>query len=158
MIEKIGIKTTIPELIAYKVLKPGENELVELAKLSKNLHEKMVNVKDPQMIIYYGEKDDPNCHREVAIPIETEVEGIKTKLLPEIKAAFLVFIGTDKPISYYYETLSKYIKNQGLELTQDICSIEALFQPDEFNTVYGDFVDEDNPEYWRNELILQVKE
>ena len=34
MIDKIGLKTTMKELVAYKTLKPGENEVVECAKLS----------------------------------------------------------------------------------------------------------------------------
>jgi len=134
MIDKIGLKTTIKELVAYKTLKPGENEIVECAKLSGELHKLDARPSDPNMILFYDPKDEPGCRREVIIPIEREVEGIETKMMPEIKVAFLVFVGTHQPIEYYYEQLYKYIEDQ------------------------GSFIDEDSAEAWHTEIMIPVEE
>jgi effector-binding domain-containing protein len=156
MIDKIGIKTTMKELVAYKTLKPGENEVVECAKLSGELHRLGANPRDPNMVLFYDPKEATDCRREVLIPIEREVEGVETKVMPEMKVAFLVFISTDKPMEYYYEELYKYIESQGLKPDGGMCSLEAVYQPDEFNLSYGSFIDEDNPEHWRTEIMIPV--
>lgn len=158
MIDKIGIKTTIKELVAYKALEPVQNEVVECAKLSGELHKLDARPSDPNIVLYYDPKDDPGCRREVMIPIEREVKGVETKQMPEIKVAFLVFIGTDKPIEHYYEELYKYIEQQGLKPASTMCSLEAVYQPDEFNLSYGSFIDEDNSEHWRTEIMIPVEE
>jgi effector-binding domain-containing protein len=158
MIDKIGLKTTVKELVAYKTLKPGENEVVECAKFSGELYRLGVRVRDPYMVLYYDPKDSPGCRREVLIPIDGGVEGVETKVMPEMKVAFIVFIGTDKPVEFYYKELYKYIENKGLRPTSSMCSLEAIFQPDEFNLSYGSFIDEDNPEYWRTEIMIPVEE
>ena len=158
MIDKIGLKTTIKELVAYKTLKPGENEIVECAKLSGELHKLDAKPSDPNMVLFYDPKDDPGCRREVIIPIEKEVEGIETKMMPEIKVAFLVFVGTDQPIEYYYEQLYKYIEDQGLKPASSMCSIEAVYQPHDFNLSYGSFIDEDSAEAWHTEIMIPVEE
>jgi len=158
MIDKIGLKTTIKELVAYKTLKPGENEIVECAKLSGELHKLDAKPSDPNMVLFYDPKDDPGCRREVIIPIEKEVEGIETKMMPEIKVAFLVFVGTDQPIEYYYEQLYKYIEDQGLKPASSMCSIEAVYQPHDFNLSYGSFIDEDSSEAWHTEIMIPVEE
>ncbi len=158
MIDKIGLKTTIKELVAYKTLKPGENEIVECAKLSGELHKLDARPSDPNMILFYDPKDEPGCRREVIIPIEREVEGIETKMMPEIKVAFLVFVGTHQPIEYYYEQLYKYIEDQGLKPASTMCSIEAVYQPHDFNLSYGSFIDEDSAEAWHTEIMIPVEE
>ena len=158
MIDKIGLKTTMKELVAYKTLKPGENEVVECAKLSGELHRLGARARDPNIVLYYDDKDEPSCRREVLIPIDKEVEGVESKMMPEVKVAFLVFIGTDKPIEYYYDELYKYIESQGLKPANDMCSMEAVYQPDEFNLSYGSFIDEDNPEHWKTEIMIPVLE
>jgi len=158
MIEKIGVKTTPEELVAYMELKPGENELIQSGLLNKQLRERHARVGDPQMVIYYGSKDDPEAHREIAVPVQHKVEGVQTKNIPSRKVAFLVYIGTDKPVSFYVETLEKFIEDEGLKRGDSFHIVEAVFQPDEFNLSYGSFVDEDAPEYWRNEIMMPVEE
>ena len=158
MIDKIGLKTTMKELVAYKTLKTGENEVVECAKFSGELHKLGARSSDPNIVLYYDPKDAHECRREVLIPIEKEVEGVDSKMMPEMKVAFLVFIGTDQPIEYYYDELYKYIESQGLKPATDMCSFEAVYQPDEFNLSYGSFIDEDNPEHWRTEIMIPVLE
>ena len=158
MIDKIGLKTTMKELVAYKTLKPGENEVVECAKLSGELHRLGARVRDPNIVLFYDPKDTHECRREVLIPIEKDVEGVESKTLPEMKVAFLVFIGTDRPIEYYYDELYKYIETQGLRPVTDMCSFEAVYQPDEFNLSYGSFIDEDNAEHWKTEIMIPVLE
>jgi effector-binding domain-containing protein len=158
MIDKIGLKTTLKELVAYKTLKPGENEGVECAKFSGELHRLGVRPRDPNMVLFYDPKDESECRREVIIPIDSEVDGVETKMMPEIKVAFLVFTGTDKPMEYYYDELYKFIEARGLQLASEMCSLEAVYQPDEFNLNYGSFIDEDSPEYWRTEIMIPVEE
>jgi effector-binding domain-containing protein len=158
MIDKIGLKTTIKDLVAYKKIEPGENEVIECAKLSGELHKRGVRVGDPNMVIYYDDKDDPGCRREVLIPVDREIEGIETKMMPEMKVAFLVFIGTNKPVEHYYGELYKYIDSEGLKPASSMCRIEAIYQPDEFNLSYGSFIEEDNPEYWRTEIMIPIEE
>ena len=74
------------------------------------------------------------------------------------KVAFLVFIGVDKPIQYYYNELYKYIESRGLKPASEIFSLEAIYQPDEFKLSYGSFINEDNPEHWRTEIMIPVEE
>ncbi len=158
MIDKMGVKTTYPELVAYRAIEPGQNEVVECAKLNGELHKKDARPKDPSMVLFYDPKDSPGCRREVMIPVEREVEGVDTKMMPEIKVAFVVFIGTHQPVEYYYEQLYEYIKDVGLKPASDVCSLEAVYQPDEFNLSYGSFIDEDNAEHWRTEIMIPVEE
>jgi effector-binding domain-containing protein len=158
MIDKIGVKTTIRELVAYKVLEPGDNEVTECAKLSRALYEKGVKPKDPTMVLFYDPKDEPGCRREVLIPVEREVDGMDTKMMPELRVAFLVFIGTSRPVEHYYEELYKYIEERGLKPSSEMCSIEAVFQPAEYGLSYGSFIDEDTPEHWSTEIMVPVEE
>jgi len=157
MIEKMGVKTNIRELVAYRELKPGENEVTECAKLNGTLYQKGAHPRDPSMVLYYDPKGEPGCRREVLIPVEREVEGVDTKMMPEIKVAFLVFIGTDNPVSYYYERLYEHIEEQGLKPGSGVCSIEAVYQPQEYGLSYGSFIDEDTPEHWRTEIMIPVE-
>ena len=157
MIDKIGVKTTIRELVAYRELKPGENEVAECAKLNGVLYKKDARPRDPSMVLFYDPKDAPECRREVLIPVEREVEGVDTKMMPEIKVAFLVFMGTYNPVSYYYEKLYDYIEEQGLKTSSEMCSIEAVYQPKEYGLSYGSFIDEDTPEHWRTEIMIPVE-
>jgi len=158
MIDKMGVKTTIRELVAYRVLKSGENEVAECAKLNSELYTKGARPKDPTMVLFYDPKGEPGCRREVLIPVDREVEGVDTKMMPEIKVAFLVFIGTANPVEYYYKKLYEYIKKQGLKQGSEMCSIEAVYQPDEYGLSYGSFIDEDTPEHWRTEIMIPVEE
>jgi effector-binding domain-containing protein len=158
MIEKIGLKTTFKELVAYKNIEPSESEAIARAKFSGELYRMGAGPKDPNIVLFIDPKNNPECRREVLIPIDREIKGIKTKFMPEIKVAFLVFIGVDKPIQYYYNELYKYIESRGLKQANEIFSLEAIYQPDEFNLSYGSFIDEDNPEHWRTEIMIPIEE
>ena len=156
MIDKIGIKTTIPELVAYKELPVGADDVIESAKFSGELHKAGARPHDPTMVFYYGSKDDPGCKKEVMIPIAVAAEGLNTKMLPEIKVAFIVYSGTYNPEEHYIEKLMEFIEAEGYK-PLETCTIEANFQPDEFNLSYGSFIDEDNPETWKNEIMVQIE-
>jgi len=69
-----------------------------------------------------------------------------------------VFIGTANPVEYYYEKLYTYIEEQGLKPGTEMCSVEAVYQPDEYGLSYGSFIDEDTPEHWKTEIMIPVKE
>ncbi len=156
MIDKIGIKTTIPELVAYKELPPGADDIIESAKFSGEVHKAGARPHDPTMVFYYGNKDDPSCKKEIMIPIDAKGEGLETKMMPEIRVGFIVFSGTYNPVEYYYEKLMEYIEAEGLK-PLGTCTVEATFQPDEFNLSYGSFIDEDNPETWKTEIMIQIE-
>ena len=51
MIDKIGLKTTIKELVAYRKIEPGKNEVMESAKLSGELHKLGARPGDPNMVL-----------------------------------------------------------------------------------------------------------
>jgi len=157
MIDKIGIKTTIRELVAYRELKPEENEVTECAMLNSVLYRKDARPKEPTMVLFYDHKDEPGCRREILIPVDREVEGVDTKMMPEIKVAFLVFVGTENPVAYYYEKLYEYIEAQGLKPGSEMCSIEAVYQPKEYGLSYGSLIDEDTSEHWRTEIMIPVE-
>ena len=157
MIDKIGVKTTVRELVAYKALKPGESEVSEVARLNKELYEKGARPRDPTMVMFYEPKDKPGCKREVIIPVEKAVKGVETKMMPELKVAFLVFIGTSRPVESYYEELYRYIEERGLRPSSEMCSVEAVYQPAEYGLSYGSFIDEDTPEHWSTEIMIPVE-
>ncbi|OGD52738.1 hypothetical protein A3K81_05370 [Candidatus Bathyarchaeota archaeon RBG_13_60_20] len=157
MIDKIGVKTTIREMVAYRALKSGESEVVELARLNKELYEKGARPRDPTMVLFYDPKEEPECRREVLIPVDREVEGVATKMMPELKVAFLVFIGTSRPVESYYEELYRYIEERGLRPASGMCSIEAVYQPAEYGLSYGSLIDEDAPEHWSTEIMIPVE-
>lgn len=157
MIDKIGIKTTLEELVAYKVLPPGSDDVLECAKFSGEVYKAGATPHDPTMILFYDPKDDPGCRKEVLIPIDTEVDDLDTKQMPVIRVAFIVYSGTHKPIEFYYDKIYEYIAKQGLKPSSEMCSFEAVYQPDEFNLSYGSLIDEDNPETWRTEIMVPVE-
>ena len=157
MINKIGVKTTIKEMVAFKVLPPGADDVIEGAKFSGEVYKAGATPHDPTMVLYYDAKDAPGCRKELMIPIDAKVEGLDTKQMPVLRVAFIVFSGTYNPIEFYYEKLNEYIEMQGLKKTSDMCSLEATYQPDEFNLSYGSFIDEDNPETWKTEIMIPVE-
>ena len=158
MIEKIGIKTTMKELVAYKTLPLGADDVLECAKFSGEVYKEGARPHDPTTILFYDPKDAPSCRKEILIPIDAVVDGLETKQMPEIRVAFIVFSGTHNPIEFYYERLYEYIEEQGLKPGSEMCSFEAVYQPDEFNLSYGSFIDEDNPETWKTEIMVPVEE
>jgi effector-binding domain-containing protein len=152
----IGVKTLDPQLVAYKALKPGDGDTEAFAELNAELHTKGAKPTDPTMIIYYDPKETPGCRREVMIGVDRTVEGVPTKKLPKIKAAFIVYAGT-KNIGHYYEELTTYMESRGLKQAGGFCSIEAIYQPDQYGLSYGSFIDEDAQETWTTEILIPVE-
>jgi len=152
----IGVKTLDPQLVAYKALKPGDSDTEAFAELNAELHAKGAKPTDPTMIIYYDPKEAPGCRREVMIGVDRAVEGVPTKKLPKIKAAFIVYADT-KNIGHYYEELTKYMESRGLKQVDGFCSIEAIYQPDQYGLSYGSFIDEDAQETWTTEIRIPVE-
>ncbi len=157
MIDKIGVKTTVKELVAFKVLPPGADDVIEGAKFNGQVHKAGGRPHDPTMVLYYDPKDAEGCRKEIMIPIEAAVEGIETKPMPELRVAFIVFSGTYNTVEHYYEKLYEYIEQQGLKAANMMCAIEATYQPEEFNLSYGSFIDEDNPETWKTEIMIPIE-
>jgi effector-binding domain-containing protein len=157
MIVKIGVKTLDPQLVAYKELNPGESESEAFAHLNAEVHEKGAKPKEPTMIIYYDPKGSDSCHREVLVPVNNEANGLNTKILPKIKAGFIVYSGTSHPTEYYYEELTKYLNSRGLHpVNKNFCSIEAVYQPEQYDLSSGSFIDEDAQETWTTEILLPI--
>ncbi|MBN1683538.1 hypothetical protein JW865_08315 [Candidatus Bathyarchaeota archaeon] len=160
MITKIGIKKSLKELVAYEEVKKGENELIALARLTTVVESTGLKPRDPGMIMFLDDKDVHDCRKEVMMPIDRVVEGLKTKIIPEMRAGFLVFQRNNEPLEKYYEELLKYIKDQGLEPKVDsICtSIEAIFQPDTYSYTTMDFIDEDKQDIYEIEIIIPIED
>jgi len=158
MIVKIGVKTLTNQLVAYRELKQGESEAEAFAKLNAQAHEKGAKVSDPTLLIYYEPKGACDCGRGVIVPINKDVPGLKTKTLPEVRAGFVVYSGADHPAEYYYEELIKHLKQRGFKLvTNNFCSMEAVYQPDTFGLSTGSFIDEDAQEVWTTEILIPVE-
>lgn len=158
MIHKIGFKTTTAELVAYKVLEPGANEGVECAQFRRRLQVAGADPRDPTMVLYIDAKEEPGCRKEVLVPVARMVEGYDSRVMEKMRVAFLVFMGGRQPVEHYYEKLYEFIGENGAEPASRFCSIEAVYQPHEFNLSYGSFIDEDTPEHWSTEILIPVKE
>ncbi len=158
MIHHIGIKTIDPQLVSYRRLETGENEAEAFAKLNAEVLAKGARPKDPTMIIYYDPKEKNECRKEIVVPIDKQAKGLDTKLLPRIRAGFIVYSGTQYSTEYYYEQLRKHLAERGFKhLTDTACSIEAQYQPDQFNLSTGSFIDEDAQETWTTEILLPIE-
>jgi effector-binding domain-containing protein len=158
MIVKIGVKTLIPELVAYHELLPGEKEVEALARLNAEAHNKGARPKDPTIIVYKDPKGSKDCRIEVLVLIDKEVPGLNIKKLPEIRAGFIVFSGTRYSLEHYYEELSNYIREKGLvPVNIGFCSMEAVYQPDTYGLSTGSFIDEDAQDYWTTEILIPVE-
>jgi effector-binding domain-containing protein len=158
MIVKIGVKTLANQLVAYRELKPGENEAEAFAKLNAEAHEKGAKVSDPTMIIYYDPKDTEGCRREVLVPVDKDAPNLKTKKLPEIRAGFIVYSGTTHSPEHYYEELQKHLQQRGLKpVTHHFCHMEAVYQPDTFGLSTGSLIDEDAQEVWTTEILIPIE-
>jgi hypothetical protein len=158
MIVKIGVKTLNNDLVAYRELKTGESETEAFAKLNSEAHEKGTKVNDPTMVIYYDPKEAINCRREVLVPVDREVLGLKTKKLTPIRAGFIVYSGVSHPPEYYHEELMKYLRERGLKpSTSRFCTMEAVYQPDNFALSSGSFIDEDSQDTWTTEILVPLE-
>ncbi len=158
MIVKIGVKTLNDELVAYRELRPGESEAEAFAKLNAEAHEKGARVSDPTMVVYYDPKEAKSCRREVLVPVDREVLGLKTRRLPALRAGFIVYSGVSHPAEYYYEELMKHLKERGLKpVTKNFCSMEAVYQPDNFALSSGSFIDEDSQDIWTTEILVPIE-
>jgi effector-binding domain-containing protein len=158
MILKIGVKTLASLLVAYRELKPGENEAEAFARLNAEAHEKGVKPSDPTMIIYYDPKDSENCRREVLVPVDKEASGLKTKKLPEFRAGFIVYTGAQHTAEHYYNDLRKHLEQRGLKpASKNFCSMEAVYQPDTYGLSTGSYIDEDVQEHWTTEILLPIE-
>lgn len=157
MILHIGVKGLDSQLVAYKILKPGESEIGGVVELNAQLHTRGVKLREPTMIIHYDPKDTPNCRREVVIGIDREVEGVETKWLPETKVAFILFVGGNRSIDYFYNELVKYIESIGLKISNSFYSIEAIWPPEQYELSNGSFIEEDSQEIWKTEVLIPVE-
>lgn len=158
MILHQGIKTLNENLVAYKNVENKEKISVDIANLNKKLYEKKLSEYGPTMIFFYGPKDNPNSKVEIIVPIEKKLNDIKTKIIKKIKAAFIVFVGTNHPTEYYYKKLENHIKSLDLERDYRFHSIEVIYPPKQYAFSYGSLIDEDASERWRTEIMIPIKD
>ena len=160
MIIKIGVKKTLPELVAYEEVGPGGNESLALAALGALITSKGAKRNDPGMIVYIDDRRAPSCRKEVMYPLTEEMPGIKSKTFPGIRTGFIVYKDVENPAEHYYTILLNYLERQGLKpMPGGACtSIEAIFEPDQFSFSDMDFIDEDKPEYYETEIMIPVED
>ena len=158
MIIKIGVKTLSPQVVAYKELQEGDDEAAVFASLNAEVNSKGADPSDPTMIVFYDPKGSMNCRREVMVAINKEAPGLKIKKLPQITAGFIVYSDTKYQVEYYYAQLEQYLKERGLKTaTNEINSIEAFYQPYQYDLGIGSYIDEDAQEIWVLEIIIPVE-
>jgi len=149
MIVHSGVRTTEPIEVMFKELKPGEDENKAIQELLGQISgdtEYSLPRYDHSILVYYESPINPHARREIMIPISKKYKDIKTKIHPSIRAAFVVYRGTDSPHETYYKLLEDYIEKQNLEKYKDIYSIEIIYVPEDL-----DFVD------YTIEIMLPVK-
>lgn len=138
MILHFGVRTTEPDLVAYRSLAPGENEGKAITEMLRALsvHEDYLNPRyDHSIVVYYDPPGAENRRREVLIPVPEGVEDVETKVLPSMRAVFLVFCGAESPMEVYYQRLQEYIDGEGLEASDEIYSIEIMYVPEDVDNV-----------------------
>ena len=149
MIMHFGIRTTYPTEVIYKTLEPGEDEttaIQELLAQISNDDKYALPRYDHSIIVYYDDPTKPDAKREVRIPLDRKVYHVPTKTQPSIKAAFLVYRGTDATHEQYYQRLYEYVENEKLQRHPEIHSIEIMYVPEDL-----DFVD------YTIEIMLPLK-
>ncbi|MBQ04228.1 hypothetical protein CL673_05910 [Candidatus Bathyarchaeota archaeon] len=136
MILHLGIRTTDPIKVAYKVLRPWESEgpaISQLLSLLIGQHSIDVDKYIHSMVVQYDPTKDTNTRRELMVPINGSVVGLETKVFPSIRGAFLVYKDTDTSQEECYKILRKYIENQGHETSNEFHSIEIMYIPEDLD-------------------------
>jgi effector-binding domain-containing protein len=132
MILHMGVRTTSPIRVAYRSLRPGEEEATAIYDLLCAVNRECEfgsEILDHSMVVRYFDQESTG-RREVLIPVRGEVEGVETRTLPSMRVAFLVFKGTDTTVEERYEQLQGYIKAAGLETEVEIRCIEVMYVPE----------------------------
>lgn len=160
MIIKIGIKTTEPELVAYRDVEFGENEASALATLNASISSKGVKPRDPSMVVYLDDMKKIECRKEVMIPLDKEIPGVPSKIFPRIRVGFILFADVVRPISYYYEQLLKHLEELKVKpKVGGMCtSIEAIYEPEQFGYGNMSLVDEDKSEVYETEVMIPIED
>jgi effector-binding domain-containing protein len=138
MILHMGVRTTDPVKVAYRPLAPGEDEAKAIAEMLGEIAScdyYSTQMSDHSIVFNFDKPGDANRRRELMIPVSDEFEGIETKVLPSIRAAFVVFKGTDTTIEEYYEMLKNYIRRSGLEPAEGVHDIEIMYVPEDLDNV-----------------------
>jgi effector-binding domain-containing protein len=138
MILHYGIRTTEPDLVVFRLLKPDENEAMVITKLLREIRAPRDNLNprfDHSIVVYYDPPDAEYRRREVLIPVSDEVEGFPTRTLPSMKVAFLVFKGAEYPVELYYQRLQEYIDAENLHVSDKVYSYDVMYVPDDADNV-----------------------
>jgi effector-binding domain-containing protein len=133
MILHMGVRTTSPIRVAHRSLRPGEEEAAAIYDLLCTVNGECEfggEVLDHSMVVHYMNQDESPGRREVLIPVRGEVHGVETSKLPSMRAAFIVFKGTDATMEEMFEQLQDYIKTAGLITEGEIRSIEVMYVPE----------------------------
>ncbi len=132
----MGIRTTDPVEVVYRELKSDEEEasiISELLGKLINLNPLYMDKYDHSIVVHYDPPSSSNSRRELMIPVYGTLKGFNTKTFPSIRSAFLVFKDTDKTQEEYYDLLWRYIREEGLEPSKEIHSIEIMYVPEDLD-------------------------
>ncbi len=132
----MGIRTTDPIEVAYRVLGPGEAEAPAISQLLGVLSGQNpieVDKYDHSMVVHYDPPDGTDARRELMIPIYGPVVGLETKTFPSVRGAFLVYKETDTSQEEYYEVLRKYVEDGGHKTSNEIHRIETMYVPEDLD-------------------------
>jgi effector-binding domain-containing protein len=133
----MGIRTTDPIEVVYRELEPGEAEAPAISQLlgvliGQNPYD--VDKYDHSIVVHYDPPDTTDARRELMIPINGPVVGLKTKTFPSVRGAFLVYKDTDTSQEEYYKVLLKYIEEEGHKASDETHSIEIMYVPEDLDS------------------------
>jgi effector-binding domain-containing protein len=129
----MGVRTTNPVKGAYRKLEPDDEEASAIYELLCKINDEYEFGEDVyyhSMVLHYDSPRMSNSKREIFIPVRANLKGVKTKTLPSMRVAFLVFKGTDASVQERYKQLRDYMKQTGLTPKGDIHSIEVMYVPE----------------------------
>jgi hypothetical protein len=132
----MGIRTSDPVEVIYRELTPDEEEAPIISELLRELINRnpfYMDKYDHSIVVHYDPPSSSNPRKEVMIPVYGPVQGLNTKTFPSVKSAFLVFKDTDTTQEEYYELLCRYIREEGLQPSKEIYSIEIMYVPEDLD-------------------------
>ncbi|MGD2201033.1 MAG: hypothetical protein PVJ38_05325, partial [Candidatus Bathyarchaeota archaeon] len=82
MILHMGTRTTEPLEVAFRTLDPGEEEATAIHSLLPTLtadNPYEYNRFNHSMVVFYDPPGTPDRHRELMIPVQRPIDGVKIK-------------------------------------------------------------------------------
>jgi len=133
MILNLGVRTTDPMRVAYRILEDQENDAVAMAGFLTELTRKGARLTDTTMFVYHEPSGKKRQKRELLVPVASEVGGVDTKALQPTRVAFIVFTGAEDQAEEHHRRLMEYVRRNHLNPVEGIQRIEAHYAPEDMD-------------------------